>query len=372
MQQRSIIISTQCLSPVRGGIEILMSGLAGALREHGDDVRVFADGYGDEAERDHDGSLPYRLVRVGGWKWLRRRQKIRLLRDAMRDSRPDGIFTDSWKSAELLVPHTESLGIRLVCLAHGNDVLAAGDGRRRRRIVNTLRRTHRVIANSADTAARTVALGLERERLAVVCPGVIPPASDARPPPCLALDEAPVLLTLGRVELRKGHDQVLRCLPELLGEFPRLIYLVAGTGPDLEKLRRLASELGVSDRVRFLGRVSESLKAGLLHAADVMVMPGRLDTTRDSVEGFGISYIEAAFCDLAVVAGSAGGESSAVLHERTGLLCDGEDLGSVLESLRRCLRDPAERQRLGRAAGARARQEFSWPGVVEKYLECLQ
>lgn len=111
------------------------------------------------------------------------------------------------------------------------------------------------------------------------------------------LGSGPVLLTVGRLaatERYKGHDRVLRCLPELLRSHPTLLYLIAGKGGDRGRLEQLVLELGVAKAVRFVGEVGKDALASLFNAADLFVMPS-------TGEGFGIVYLEAMACGTAAL-----------------------------------------------------------------------
>ncbi len=101
-------------------------------------------------------------------------------------------------------------------------------------------------------------------------------------------------------------------------------------------------------------------------------MPVREDTAGHSIEGFGIAYVEAAFCAVPAVAGRGGGAADAVVDGETGLLCAGDDPGDVERAIRDCLVDPGLLGRLGDAALQRAQREFSWTAAVTRYLACLR
>ena len=95
------------------------------------------------------------------------------------------------------------------------------------------------------------------------------------------------------------------------------------------------------------------------------MLPGR--SLGDDVEGFGIAFIEAAWFGLPAVAGIAGGAAEAVIDNKTGLTCRGDDDEAVYTAIVRLLSDAAWRQRLGVAAQTRA-QEFLWSHVLARYL----
>lgn len=181
----------------------------------------------------------------------------------------------------------------------------------------------------------------------------------------------PRLLTLGRIERRKGHDHVIRSLSALVAAHPELIYVIAGDGPDRPRLEALVAELGLRRHVHFAGVVSEPEKAALLRDSDLFVMPSRIDSATRSREGFGIAYLEAAWCGVPSLAGCAGGARDAVVDGVTGMLCDGARQEAVAAAIAECLGDPERLRRLGAAARERAQIEFSWPAVVGRYLRCI-
>ncbi|RME45861.1 MAG: glycosyltransferase family 1 protein [Chloroflexi bacterium] len=370
-----ILLLTQCFPPVTGGIEALMEGLAAALVISGREVIVLADSKGDAEEAGHDASFPCPVLRFGGPRPWRRWRKRRAVERLLRREAVEAVFADSWKSLATLPTALNADAIPVIALAHGNDVLARGDDTRARRILDALSHASRIAANSRYTAQLVRDLGVPQERIHVVPPGFTPlpaPSSAARRTVAdLAEGFHPCLLTLSRLEARKGHDRVIRCLPDLLRRFPRLGYLVAGDGPDRARLERLATEQGVARQVRFLGRVSEDLKSALFERADLFVMPAYEDRKQHSVEGFGLVYLEAASLELPAVAGRSGGIEEAVVDGVTGLLCNGEDRQAVCAAITRMLENPDERQALGKAAQCRA-QEFAWPHAIHRYLQLLE
>lgn len=365
-----IQIATQCFFPRLGGIEGMMTGLADHLAAQGHAVSVFADG--DAGDAAGDGAKPYPIARFGGPRPWRRWRKHQALKRAGAAGAGQGVFADSWKSVAAI---PRSLG-PIAMLAHGSefpdpDRLSAG---KRTRLVAALARADAILASSRFTADRLAPYLLDRpERVRVT-----PPPIEAQPAPSAQAVEhlraligpggGPVIASLARLEPRKGIDMTLRALPSLVARHPGLTYLVAGGGEDAGRLQALAGELGVAERVRFLGRVDDDRRAAVLAAADVFAMPVRREGA--SVEGFGISFIEAGWYGAPALAGREGGAIDAVLDGQTGLICDGADAASVQAALGRLLDDTELRARLGAAAAARARG-FVWPARLGDYLGAL-
>lgn len=364
-----IYIVTQCFFPSVGGIEGAMTGLADHLAAQGHAVRVFADG--DARDAAGDSAKAYPIQRFDGPKPWRRWRKHAAVRRARRGEAVRGVFADSWKSVAAIPEGLGSISV----LAHGSefpepDEVSPG---KRAKIEAALARADAILANSLYTAARVRPFLKGRPERVVLIQASIEPQPEPSPEGIKRAAEViagggPVLMTLARLEPRKGVDMTLRALPGLAQRHPGLVYVVAGGGEDAGRLKALAAELGVEARVRFTGRVDDDLRAGLLAACDVFSMPVRKEG--DSVEGFGLTYVEAGWYGAPSVAGREGGAATAVLDGEVGLLCDGADPASVEAALGRLLDDEALRRRLGDAAQARARA-FTWDRRLPEYLKTL-
>lgn len=362
------VITTQCFPPDRGGIEALMGGLADTLHAKGHSILVFADHVHtrDAVER----ATPYPVRRFGGLKPLRRWLKARAVAATLRTNEVEGVFADSWKSAELLPP----LSVPLAILVHGTEIPVQPSASKRERIAKTLARARSVIVNSAHTAdavAPYLSDGMARVKI------IHPPIGPQIEPSEGALSRArtfvhsrqPVLLTIARLEERKGVDMVIRAMPEVIKSHPQAVYVVAGPGADRVRLEKLALELGVSERVLFTGPVDGEAKAALYAIADLFVMPAR--RVGNSIESYGIVYVEAGWYGVPAIAGSDGGASDAVLDEQTGLVCDGADAADVLRQIQRVLGDGDLRRRLSDGAKQRARGVAQWSETIKTYLDSL-
>ena len=236
----------------------------------------------------------------------------------------------------------------------------------------------RVIVNSRFTADILGRKGLAgKEKITVLTPGVdterfSPDAGPGRVMEKLGIKkEAEVLLTVARLAERKGHDRVIEALAELSGERPELVYVIVGEGPTRERLRKLAGDLGVSDRVYFAGEVRDDELVHFYNACDVFIMLPRHIEEAGDVEGFGTAFIEAGACGKPVIAGKSGGVAEAVSDGETGILVDPEDTAGIKEAVIRLLGDNEFAAELGRNGLKRAREDFSWDErarELEKYI----
>ncbi len=138
-QSKNIVISTQCFSPVLGGIENLMKGLADNLYKKKFNIFVFADSKNLSDEENHDKSLSYEIVRYSGLKIIRKKRKSRDIKKFINFKKNiNSIFCDSWKSAENLIKNKIAKSEKIFCLAHGNDILINKNIIKKKRIRKTL------------------------------------------------------------------------------------------------------------------------------------------------------------------------------------------------------------------------------------------
>src|SRR5207245_10359928 len=131
-------------------------------------------------------------------------------------------------------------------------------------------------------------------------------------------------------------DTVRQGVPAIVERGADGRYAVAGGGPERESLEELAHKLGVADRVRFLGQVSERDLPALYNLATVYVGASRRGE-RIGVEGFGIALVEASACGVPVVGGNAGGVPDAVRDGEAGLRVPPEEPAAVAEAVGRLL-----------------------------------
>lgn len=161
---------------------------------------------------------------------------------------------------------------------------------------------------------------------------------------------APILLFVGRLVQYKGLDVFLRALPGLEAET-----VVIGDGPMRPSLEALARELGIADRVRFMGEVSNDELLAWYQACGALVLPS---VSRQ--EAFGIVQLEAMACGRPVVSTDLPtGVSWVNQHERTGLVVRAGDVAALRDALARLVCDADLREELGRAARARVLNKFT-------------
>jgi glycosyltransferase involved in cell wall biosynthesis len=167
------------------------------------------------------------------------------------------------------------------------------------------------------------------------------------------------ILFLGVLRYYKGLDVLIRAMARVTGRL-----LIAGQGPQGALLQTLTRELGVTDRISFLGEVSESERRLLLHACDVFVLP-----STDRSEAFGIAQLEAMACGKPVVSSDLPTGVRLVNQDGvTGMLVPPGDPDALTEALNTLLEDDVLRAGLGKAARLRVEQEFTAERMIARTL----
>jgi phosphatidylinositol alpha-1,6-mannosyltransferase len=169
------------------------------------------------------------------------------------------------------------------------------------------------------------------------------------------------LLSVARLTRHKGIDTGITALAGLAAEYPDLGYAIAGSGDELPALEKLAADLGVADRVRFLANVPDRDLPGLYNCAEVYLGLSRLMSQR--VEGFGISLLEAGACGVPVVAARTGGIPEAVRDGESGILVDSDNPDQVAAALRTLLGDRSLAARLGAGGRSAVERYYNWDRV---------
>lgn len=268
---------------------------------------------------------------------------------------PEGIV--AWAVARLT-------GVPVMIYAHGEELTGWGRGWKFKAMCFALRRADRVVSNSDFTRDTLVSLiGVAPDRIALAYPTVDVeryrpglPHDDLRP--SIGIGQSQLLiLSVGRLQRRKGFDHVIRSLPGLVARGLDVHYALVGIGEDRDYLQRTATEVGVLDRVHLLGPVGAEDLPRWYNACDLFAMPNR-DIGGDT-EGFGIVYLEAGACCKPVIAGSTGGTGSAVVNGVTGLRVDGASVAAVEAGVAEILSNPEMGHAMGVAARQRTENHFT-------------
>ena len=180
----------------------------------------------------------------------------------------------------------------------------------------------------------------------------------------------PVIICVSRLMTRKGQDQIIQALPQVLKVVPLASLIIVGDGPYRKHLEKLTADLGLRDNVHFTGKVDQAQLANWYAAGDVFAMPCRTRVGGWDVEGLGIVFLEASATGLPVIVGNSGGAVDAVLDGETGFLVNGNNLSEIGDRLIELLADQDLAKRLGSAGRNWVTQEWTWEHSFKR-LESL-
>ena len=153
----------------------------------------------------------------------------------------------------------------------------------------------------------------------------------------------------------------------LLPKFPKLKYVSIGDGDEKNNLEKLRKELGLMDEVTFIYKSTEQEKLSLLEMSDIFVMPSVV--YKKSLEGFGITFIEAASYGKPSIGGIFGGEADAIRKNVTGYLCDGNNLNSIYEKIISFFENE-NYINFGKNA-LEFSKDFRWRKIIKKYIQLI-
>lgn len=172
------------------------------------------------------------------------------------------------------------------------------------------------------------------------------------------------LLTVGRAVEKKGFDLLLQALAMLPGDLHwRLTHI--GGGPLLKQLKEQASQLGIADRVEWLGPQSQDTVIASYRSADVFVLACKRDRDGD-MDGLPNVLMEAQSQGLACAASAISAIPELIIDGETGLLVPAEDAELLSVAIGRLIVDPALRDRLGIAGAARVRSRFGMSAGIDE------
>lgn len=179
-----------------------------------------------------------------------------------------------------------------------------------------------------------------------------------------------ILLTVGRIIERKGHDMVIKSLPEIIKKHSNTIYVIVGEGPYKQALQALTWQYKVNNHVIFTGMIGDSEAACLYELCDIFIMPARQLANKD-VEGFGIVYLEANLFGKPVIGGKSGGIPEAIVDEKTGILVDPTSIHEITSNVLYLLNNPDKAHVLGIQGMDRVHSQFQWHDQVEKIKKII-
>ena len=359
------LVSTRNFPPELGGMQNLMEGLSNALLNHGP-VKVFAETH--DGDKNYDQNSKLNIQRVSGLKIFRKYRKANLVKEFLTSNEVRACFFDHWKSIENIEKNLLNRS-KSFCLIHSKEINHPVGSSLNKRVLTALTKADHVIANSKFTKEFAIKLGIKN--VTVINPGCnypIPINDEAKEfAKKIYGNASPKLITISRLDGRKSHHNVIMTVKNLLPKYPSLKYVSIGDGDEGNNLLRLRKTLGLEKSVEFIFKSTEQEKLALLEQSNIFVMPSVI--YKKSVEGFGITYIEAASYGKPSIGGIYGGEGDAIKSGQTGYLCNGNDLNAIYDTLLKTLAND-HYLKLG-ANALEFSKDFSWGKIVKKYISLI-
>ena len=357
------LIITRAFPPELGGMQSLMWGLTKEMSKNFM-IKVFAD-Y-QENHKEFDKKENFSIERVGGIKFLRKIRKAQLINEFIKENKVQGVIADHWKSLELIKTDKKKY-----CLIHGKEINHPQGSSLNKRAIKVLNNVEKVIANSEYTKSLASNNGVNRELVKVINPGI----NSAKELDKNSLEKVeslfkiktPRLITISRFDKRKNHEKVIMALRNLKQIYPDIVYICIGYGDEEKNIKSLVEELNLNTQVMFFKDISDNLKNALVAKSDIFIMPSVIHKT--SVEGFGIAYVEAAQYGIPSIGGKDGGASDAIDHNKTGMICDGNNLDEIYASLNSMIENKKYLE-LGKNAKEYV-SKFNWEKIILEYKKIL-
>jgi phosphatidylinositol alpha-1,6-mannosyltransferase len=268
-------------------------------------------------------------------------------------------------------------GTPLLCYVHGEEIGVSSTSRELAWMTRRVfARASRIIANSQNTRKTLLAdWRVPEDKVRLLYPGVdtkrfVPSPRDDETRSLLGWHGRTVLLTVGRLQKRKGHDMLIRALPAIRERIPNVLYAIVGDGDERSNLHAIAETTGVSNLVQFMGEISDEQLLRCYQQCDLFVLPNRA-IGRD-VEGFGMVLLEAQACGKPVVAGASGGTAETMQVGQTGRIvaCETPELlaGTIIE----LLSNPERLEEMGQRGREWVCQRFDWEALVREAAGVFQ
>jgi glycosyltransferase involved in cell wall biosynthesis len=364
----------------RNGVGLVVEGIAHSIRAMGATavvLQVVGDGWFPAFRRGGDGELIVVLCMRGPCEGAPLRDRlaeairgtianltIRYL--ARRHSLKIAHFHYSMPAYERLQRSCTAAGLQSVTTFHGSDlVVNMRDERLRHATGVTLR---------ACRAVTTVSSAL-RQTLVELFPDIAPiahtvhnaiPADVIRLAPSVTSGERDVdVLFVGELVAHKGVDVLIRSIARVHAVVTPLRVLIAGDGPEREKLTRLVDDLDLDSVVSFVGRQGRAEVVALYRRARIVAVPSRADA-------FGLVVVEAQTCGAAVVASAVGGIPEIITDCETGVLVAPEDDQALSAAVLRLLSSDATRESIATKARAHVLDAFSTARMAASYCNIYQ
>lgn len=256
-------------------------------------------------------------------------------------------------------------GIPFICYVHGEDVETASTSRELSWLVKkVLNKANHLICNSKNTAnILLTSWSAPEDRLVVLNPGCdttkfIPAEYNQSIRDSLGWGDKKVILTVGRLQKRKGHDKMIEALPRIKETHPDILYAIVGSGDELNALKKQVSDLSLENNVIFHSEINDQEMIQCYQQCDVFILPNR--TVGNDIEGFGMVLVEAQACGKPVIAGDSGGTAETMKIGETGIIIDCTSPNLIANKLTTLLSAPQKCITMGDKGRTHTTNHLDW------------
>jgi len=268
-------------------------------------------------------------------------------------------------------------GVDYLCYVHGEDVeTAATSGEYNLMVKQVCKRAAVLICNSENSANIVKRLGYAKDdKIRVLNPGVdtskfVPAKEDLQFKSKMGWENKKVILTVGRLQQRKGHDKMIAALPQVLKEHPDTLYAIVGRGECLIELQSFINKLNLNKHVQLLDEISDEIMIKCYQQCDLFILPNR--TIGNDIEGFGMVLVEAQACAKPVIAGDSGGTKETMIINETGVIIDCTDPKSIAGQINSMFQHPKELISMGAKGRSHVENELTWQAHVKKSQQIFE
>ena len=370
----ALMVSSSFL-PGRGGIESYLAELCGDLAPS---LAVLAAGEREGLKLPDD--LGYATHPFDGRLLFPGRKALEaVVGGAAAENTERILFGTPWPLV-LMGPRLARRGLRYSVIVHGAEMLVPsvipGVGRKLARALagaELLLPVSEYTAESLRTFLKKRRMPeprIEILRARVDLDRFRPDVDTTRVKPSLGLaPEARIVLCFGRLVKRKGVDRLIEALPSIRQRVPEAVVVVAGTGPEMKRLKKMAAG---APEVRFAGRVPEEDAPAVYAAADVFALPVVDRWFGLEIEGLGVVLLEAEASGTPAVTGRSGGTPEAVVDGVTGYVIDATDEKVLVDRICRLLEDPELNESMAGAGRKHVEEHFSARAIPDAFIEWLK
>ncbi|WP_345496885.1 glycosyltransferase family 4 protein [Nocardia callitridis] len=371
------LLVTNDFPPRPGGIQSYLQALSAELVP--EDLVVYAPRWRGDSHVKFDARQKFQVVRHPTTLMLPSPAVVRRAARLLRSEDCDTVWFGAAAPLALMSPLLRRAGAqRILASTHGHEVGWSMLPGARQSLRGIGEHTDVVTYVSKYTRRRFAAAFGPNAALEYLPPGVdteaFRPDQSARAElrARYGLGDRPTILCLSRLVPRKGQDALIVAMREIRERVDGAVLVVAGGGPYEQKLRGLASSLGLDDAVVFTGRVPSGELAAHHTLADVFAMPCRTRGAGLDVEGLGIVYLEASASGVPVVAGRSGGAPETVIEGKTGAVVDGRSTREITDALVAILSDRDKAAEMGRAGRAFVERQWRWDSLGARLRQLLR